>query len=100
MDDYFKPMVERVFGDASIPEEERLAATLARYIIKTKPKIINLRKIRREARLQGLSRADKMQGAANALMEAGWLFEVDGTTEVGRPRGDYAVNPRLWEVVG
>ena len=98
MDDYFKPMAERVFGDASISEEEKLATTLARYIVRTKLNIINLRKVRREARLQGLSKADKIQVAANNLIEAGWLFEADGRTEVGRPRGDYVVNPRLWEV--
>lgn len=91
-------MAECVFGDASITEEERLGLTLARYIIKTKPEMINLRKIRREARLQGLSRADKMQIAANSLMEANWLFEAatGASSSAGRPRGDYIVNPRVW----
>jgi len=91
-------MAERVFGDVSIPEEERLATTLAKYIIKTKPEIINLRTLRREAHLQGLSKADKMQIAANGLFEANWIFEQSPTAySAGRPRGDYIVNPRLWE---
>ncbi len=92
-------MAERVFGDVAIPEEERLASTLARYIIKTKPEMINLRTVRREAHLQCLSKADKMQIAANNLVEANWLFEHFGSSSAGRPRGDYMVNLRLWEVV-
>ncbi len=97
IDSYFKPMAERVFGDISITEEERLASTLARYILKTKPEMINLRNIRREAHLPGLSKADKMQIAANYLAESNWLFEHSREVSIGRPRGDYIVNPRIWE---
>ena len=99
VDYYFKPMAERVFGDASIPEEERLANTLARYIIKTKPIIINLRSIRREAGLPGLRKAEKVAMAVDRLVEAHWLFPSAESTGKGRPREDYTINPRLWEVL-
>ena len=99
VDYYFKPMAERVFGDASIPEEERLANTLARYIIKTKPIIINLRSIRREAGLPGLRKAEKVAMVVDRLVEAHWLFPSAESTGKGRPREDYTINPRLWEVL-
>jgi len=76
-----------------------MATTLARYIVKTKPQIINLRTIRREAHLQGLSKPEKMQIAANALIEAEWLFETTGAAVVGRKRGDYIVNMKVWDGV-
>jgi hypothetical protein len=37
MTDYFMPMAERVFGDAGATEQDRNAATLARWIIEKKP---------------------------------------------------------------
>jgi hypothetical protein len=99
IDSYFKPMAERVFGDAAIPEEERLAAILAKYIVKTKPKIINLRSIRRDAHLPGLRKADKVKVAVESLIEASWLFASAESTGRGRPREDYTINPKLWEVL-
>lgn len=97
INNYFKPMAERVFSDASVTEEELNASTLAKYIVKNKLKMINLRQVRREAHLQGLSKAEKMQKAAESLVEANWLFEPEYSSAPGRPRGDYVVNPRIWE---
>lgn len=94
---YFKPMAERVFSDASVTEEELNTSTLAKYIVKKKLKMINLRQVRREAHLQGLSKAEKMQKAADNLVESNWLFEPEYSPVPGRPRGDYVVNPRIWE---
>jgi len=99
MDSYFKPMAERAFGDASVPEDDRLAATLARWIVKTKPIVINLRTVRREARLPGLRKAEKVKLAADVLIDAAWLFPPSGAATAGRPREDYTVNPKLWETL-
>jgi hypothetical protein len=60
---------------------------------------INLRKIRREARLPGLRIAEKVKTAANALLEANWLLPQPEKREVGRPGEDYTVNTKLWEVL-
>jgi putative DNA primase/helicase len=43
VDDYAKPMAERVYGDAALPQVERNAAVLARYIVKQGFRTINLR---------------------------------------------------------
>lgn len=99
IEDYFKPMAERVFGDAALPEVDRLAATLARWIMKERPKLVNARDLRRKARLPGLRDAAKVKLALAALVEADWLRHVldQPGEQGGRPREDYEVNPRLWE---
>lgn len=99
LENYFKPMAERVFGDACVPEDDRLATTLAHWIVKTRPKIINLRVIRREAKLPGLRKAEKVKLAAEALGDAAWIFPPVASAAAGRPREDYTVNPKLWELL-
>lgn len=44
---YSKPMTLRVYGDAAVPERDRNAALLARYVRKSAFKKINLRELRR-----------------------------------------------------
>jgi len=50
VEDYFLPMAERCYGDAMIPEPERHAAYIARWIRKARPAEINARQLRREDR--------------------------------------------------
>lgn len=91
---YAKPMAMRVFGDAALPVAERHAATLARHIVKTKARTINLRTILR-LRLSGLASSEQVQAAAQVLEEANWLTE-DGSRAGGNPgrkSKDYGVNP-------
>jgi hypothetical protein len=95
--DYFHPMNERVYGDAGLPESDRLAATLAKWIFIERPTVINAKKLRRSAGLPGLREADKVKMAIATLIEADWLLPAParaGPTG-GRARDDYAVNPRL-----
>ena len=99
IEDYFKPMAERVFGDAALPEADRLAATLARWILKERPEVVNARDLRRKARLPGLRESEKVRLALGTLVEADWLrpaFQRSGGN-AGRLREDYWVNPKLWE---
>ena len=95
IDGYFKPMAELLMTDVSIPESERHAATLAKWIVRTKPEVINLRKIRREAGLGGLRDANEMQAAADQLVDTHWLIEIKQKGR-HRRRSDYRVNPQLW----
>ena len=99
MDAYFIPNAARVLADASIPEEERNGRTLAEWIISTRPEKVNVSSIRDDARLPGLRDSDAVKAACRYLAEARWLIEAPGTgrPQGGRPRGDYLVNPRLWE---
>jgi hypothetical protein len=99
VNDYFLPMAERVFGDAAASNTERIAATLARWIIKERPTEVHVRFLLREARLPGLRAAEQIKAAADALVEADWLHPpVKGTAFQQRGRVVYVVNPKLYGV--
>lgn len=100
VEEYFKPMAERVFGDAALPEGDRLAAVLARWILKERPGVVNARDLRRKARLPGLKEPEKVKLALKVLTEAEWLKPAPQRAgeNAGRQREDYTVNPKLWQV--
>jgi len=102
VEDYFVPMAERVYGDAALPEDERLAAIVARWIVSARlaektPAILNARELRRTARLPGLREAETVRAALTTLVEADWFVPIPARSggAPGRKREDYAVNPRL-----
>jgi hypothetical protein len=97
MDGYFIPMARRVFGEAAIPEEERLALELARWIVRTTASAFNARLTRRK--LGGLLREAKhMTKACEVLIQAGWIRSSGKPTPSGgRTASDYEVNPTLLE---
>ena len=100
VDDYAKPMAERVYGDAALPAVDRNAAVLARYIRKTGLRSINKRELKQsphKSRLPGLRDAAVMNEAVVFLVDAGWLVpnpSRDGDTP-GKQRSDYLVNPAV-----
>lgn len=98
-EDYFKPMAERVYGDASLPEEDRKAATLARWVKRDRPEVINVRQICRKVRLPGLTTTKNIEAALKSLAEANWVFPPKREHKRGQPKKDWRVNPRLWAVL-
>lgn len=97
METYFLPMAERAFGDAGAAPAERNAATLAKWIVRERLSVVNVRAVRDSARLQGLREAPAIKDACMRLVDAAWLFEpVRDASTGGRPREDYRVNPALW----
>jgi hypothetical protein len=94
--EYFMPMAERVFGDATATTIERDAATLTRWILKEHPDEVHVRALLREVRLPGLRSAEQIKKAADLLVEADWL-RAPAKTVFGQPRSRvaYPVNPRL-----
>ncbi len=93
---YFLPMAARVLGDASVPTEERNARTLAEWIMRTRPEVLNVSAVRDGAHLPGLRETELVKQACRFLADARWLLEPEGTGKPGRPRGDWQVNPMLW----
>jgi hypothetical protein len=89
-------MAERVFGDAGATEQDRNAATLARWIIDKKSHEVYVRSLQREVRLPGLTTAEKIHAAAKVLVEADWLRDPP-KVEGHRGRAAYPVNPQVWE---
>jgi hypothetical protein len=75
--DYFTPMAARVYGDAAIPEADRLATVVARWIVDEKPIVINAKKLRREVGLPGLREAEKVK------LALGWRMSVESAAHRG-----------------
>jgi hypothetical protein len=96
IEEYVKPMLRRVAGDAALPKADRNAATLARAILDRRPERINARDVRRSWRLPGLRETADVAAAINVLLEARWLVRPQVAHERGRPREDYVVNPRVY----
>ena len=67
------PMAERVYGDAAATHAERIAATLARWIVREHPPEVHVRELQRNVRLPGLRTAEQIKTAADVLVEADWL---------------------------
>jgi len=102
VEDYAKPMAQRVFGDAAVPLADRNAALLARYIRKNEFHTINARELRRhphKGHLKPLQAKGAMDEALDIMQDAGWIlpaFSRDGEG-VGQQRKDYNVNPAVFE---
>lgn len=98
VDSYAKPMALRVFGDAVLPDNERNAAVIGRYIIKNKITRLNARELKRNApAYHGPKKAIPLNEALDLLVEANWIRSSgvrDGTSP-GRGTSDYIVNPLI-----
>ena len=94
--EYFMSMAERVYGDAAATPDQRRAATLARWIWKTRPAVAHVRTLQREVRLPGLTSAEPIHAACAELIEAGWL-RPPARPPIGRPPARYPVNPAITE---
>jgi len=96
MTDYYMPMAERVYGDASASERDQNAATLARWILKARPKEVHVRHLQRDVHLPGLATAKQIHGACAVLVEADWVKDPEPGVDFGRRgRIAYLVNPAL-----
>lgn len=97
IEQYLKPMAERAYGDASLPQIERNAATLAKWIDKNKPERINVREVQRSAGLPGLQKAEDAKKAIEELVEGDWLRHDPRRAgrKSGRQSNDYLVNLNL-----
>ena len=100
MTDYYMPMAERVYGDVGASEQDRNAATLARWILKARPREVHVRHLQREVHLPGLTTAKQIHAACAVLVEAGWLKDPEPGLDFGRRgRIAYPVNPGLRDTV-
>ncbi|MCI5125635.1 MAG: hypothetical protein D3925_14460 [Candidatus Electrothrix sp. AR5] len=93
-------MAERCFGNVSLPENQRDAITVAKWIIANKPKTINSSDFRR-MRGSPLRETKRIEEAFEELIELNWIKFTGGRDgeNGGRQKQDYEINPRLWEVL-
>lgn len=99
---FFLPMARRTFGSAALPQVERDARRLARWLVQQRllPETVNARQLRRMADGPTIPDAERMELALLELSAAGWVRPApsrDGGAP-GRARKDWAVNPALAEV--
>jgi hypothetical protein len=93
---YFDPMARRAFDNAALPERLRDAATIAKWLQRTKCKKTSTREIQRQ-RLGGLDNAQAIMDAVEELVEAGWLRpDPENTGTGGRNKKSYQVNPAIY----
>ncbi len=99
VEDYFKPMAERVYGDASLPENERMATALSRWIVQHPATSFNAREARRSGKLPGIKTSAQMNMALEELIEAGWLRAAPTRKggAAGQQKSDFEINPHLRE---
>jgi len=99
VDEYFRPMAERAYGDAGLPKAQKQVVMLAREIMKRRPDVINVREIGREWRILGLKDSGPVSAACDELVEAHWLDPAPARSgsRQGRKRKEFKVNPKLWD---
>jgi hypothetical protein len=96
IDDWVRPNLERVFGEASLPKVYRDAAEVGRWLLKTKPEVANARDLRRQPGFRGPKDPKALEAALEFLVDAGWLKPPPPPSK-GRPRKDYEVNQAIYE---
>lgn len=94
IDDYAKPMAQRVYGDASLPKVERNAAVLARYFRKHQLADFNAKNLRRTSGYNGPKDAAEMNEALELLIDCNWIAKAGKRQgdSPGRLSSDYLVN--------
>ena len=98
--DFAIPMARRTFGAAALPQAERDARGLARWIIQQVPlpDIVNAKELRRMAQGPAIPDAERMEAALRELEAAQWVRSAPiRAAGHGRQRKDWAINPALKE---
>ena len=101
LESFAVPMARRTFGAAALPQVERDARRLARWLAQQRPPpaTVNARRLRQIGAGPGIPDAERMEAALSELSAAGWTRPApsrDGGP--GRARKDWAVNPAVAEV--
>ncbi len=101
LSDYAVPMARRAMGAAALPQVERDARILARWLLAQNPipRTVNAKLLRRMAAGPQIPDAERMDAALLDLAEANWVRPAFERREgFGRRRKDWEVNPKLREM--
>lgn len=95
--EYLDPMTKRALGEISVNADFHRASLAARRIYNDGIPLINKRTHLMRSKL--CKSADQAQKVIDTLLEAGWIRAVESPEVItpGKTRGDYEVNPKLWE---
>jgi hypothetical protein len=95
IDGWARTNLERVFAEAALPQPQRDARTIAKWILKHRPERINARELRRTPGFMGPKEPKEMDAALEELVDARWISE-ERTGQSHRPRKDFIVNPKVY----
>ncbi len=97
--DYALPMARRAFGEAALPEAERDARRLARWLLRQSPmpETLNARQLRRMGNGPGIGTAERIEAALHELAELHVVRPAPGRDggSKGRQRADWMLNPAM-----
>jgi hypothetical protein len=97
--DYFVPMARHAFGEAALPQAEKDARSLARWLLRRQPVLnrLNARELRRMADGPGISKAARLEATLHELAAFGWVRQAPPSRAGlgGRSPNDWLVNPAL-----
>jgi len=97
LEGYFLPMTRRAFGDAALPEAERDAIALARWIRANDPETVNARALR-HAGAMPTREPERYDAALKELHDAGWVRPAPSKRSgPGRKPKDWEVSPAIGE---
>jgi hypothetical protein len=94
--EYLSGMFDRVAAEMVRDGNESDAALIAKHIQKTTPAILNERELYRQPGWAWLRKKNRRDPAFSALSDAGWIQRPPSPGGV-KPRGDWAVSPRILE---
>ena len=96
INDYCIPMAKRTFGEAALPQSDRDAVTLARWLLAQAPvpAVVNARDLRHADALP-TREADRYDAALAELTLASWVKPAPRKPGPGRSRKDFLVNPSV-----
>src|SRR5262249_39236116 len=89
--------LQRVFAEAALPQPQRDATIIAKWILEHQPEEINARELRRTPGFMGPKEAKDMDAALEVLTDLRWISLDQGDGEAHRPRKDFIVNPKVYE---
>jgi hypothetical protein len=95
-EDYFVPSTCRAVAGGARDPQERAGSLLLKEIRRRRAKTVNAKEIYREWGLPSLTTATAVSSALETLRDLGWVSRLH-ENKVGRPRGTWQVNPRLFE---
>ena len=98
LENYAVPMARRCFGEAALPEAERDARKLLRWLRRCNPfpATLNARELRRMKDGPGIPNSERITAALGELSELGVVRrEPSRDGGAGRMRADWAVHPGL-----
>lgn len=99
IDEYLKDHAKRTFGEAALPQHERDAAVMVRFLQSRRRSEFNLRDLYR-GELKGALNGDpkRAHAAARVMCEANVAKPAPSRASdtPGRQQGNYLVNPAIW----